>query len=118
MGILKLRRGSSIQRAFAGLVFGLFGILWMMIAIHVTADTSLPAVGIVLSGLGGLITIWYWGQAAYYLIHAANQQRFAEDDFAADEIVELIAPAVKRCQKCRAELAPTFRYCPQCGTKA
>lgn len=112
---LKLRRGPPIQRAFAGLVFGLFGILWMLIALQSSLDFGWP-VAALLGSLGVLITAWYWGQAAYYLIHAASQQRYAEDEHLPEAPPRDVEPA-RRCQKCRAHLEISFRYCPQCGTK-
>ena len=112
---LKLQRGSPIQRAVAGLVFGLLGVLWVLIVGQATVRYGLP-VAVGLGSIGALLTIWYWGQAAYYLIHAASQQRYAEDDLILDDAPVETLP-LRRCVKCRAELADSFRYCPQCGQK-
>lgn len=112
---LKLQRGSPIQRAVAGLVFGLFGILWVLIVAQLAVPFGWP-VAVALCSFGVLLTLWYWGQAAFYLVHATSQQRYAEDELTSD-----VAPvehlALRRCAQCRAVLDHCFRFCPQCGQK-
>ncbi len=118
MAALKLSREPSIHRALRGLVAGLFGILWTVCAWHLTAETHVPYVGTVFPLIGVAITLSAWGQAAFHFVHLARAQQFAEYDFVALEDRPAPMPvATKSCQKCRADLQPTFRYCPMCGTK-
>lgn len=118
MTTLSSRRGPSLQRAVRGLVAGLFGILWTLFAWHITAELHVPYVGVVFPLIGVLITLTAWSQAAYHFVHLAGQQRFAEYDFVSLEDQPVLTPkATKTCLKCRADLQPTFHYCPMCGTK-
>lgn len=109
---------------------GLFGILWTVLAVAMTANAPFPFVGIVFPAFGVIFTLLAWGSAVYNLVNATSQQRFAEYDFVAggEEPDPLQAkfgsasPATrsqpeKFCTSCAAPLQPAFRYCPQCGTK-
>jgi hypothetical protein len=123
---IKPGRGPSIQRAIGGLVAGLFGILWTVLAVALSAHASLPYVGVVFPLFGVVFTVAAWGQAAYHFIHATSQQRFAEYDFISQPeepspLPSRVAPgegaSARQCPRCQAELQATYRYCPQCGAK-
>lgn len=117
--------------SIAGFAVGLFGILWTVIAIAITADVSFPWIGIVLPGFGVIFTMLAWSSAVYNLINATNQQRFAEYDFVAgqdepDPLQQKFGPSVsaaksspgKFCTACGKPLEAEFRFCPQCGKAA
>jgi hypothetical protein len=129
---LKRGRGPSFQRAIAGLVFGLFGVLWTIIAAVITAEMPFPYVGIVFPAMGVLITLFAWCDAVYHFVNATSQQRFTEYDFvtqyaepdplqskfAAPSIPSPEPAATKFCVGCGTPLEATFKFCPQCGAKA
>jgi len=130
---LKSGRGPSIQKAIGGLVVGLFGILWTVLAVSITANAPFPLVGIIFPLFGVIFTLAAWGQAIYHFTNATSTQRFAEYDFVKhlDEPDPLnarfgsptkpasSAPAAQKfCTHCGGGLQDAFRFCPSCGTKA
>jgi hypothetical protein len=117
---LKLGRGPSIHRAIGGLVAGLFGVLWTVLAVGIAANAPFPYFGIVFPLFGVLLTLAAWGQAAYHFVNAARQQQFTEYDFVSQQD-ESDPPRPQApgnsCPRCQSGLQATFRYCPQCGMK-
>lgn len=104
----------------AGLVCGLFGVLWTVIAVAVTAEMPWPYVGLVFPALGVLITLVAWSNAAYHFVNATSQQRFTEYDFVTqcdEPAPQRLETATKCCAKCAAPLQAAFKFCPQCGAK-
>jgi hypothetical protein len=123
---LKSGRRPSFQRAVAGLVGGLLGVLWTVFAVAITADAVFPLMKVILPLFGVLVTLLAWGSAMHQFINAASQQRFAEYEFlSSQEELELLqakfdaktasSPAARSCLGCGAPLQKEFRFCPQCG---
>ncbi len=121
---IPLNRSSVMVRGVAATVAGLFGILWTIFALHVTADAPFPSVvKWVFPAFGVLFTLSAWGQAVWHFIHATSEQKFAQDD---DDRIPPVTDWSSRgntalagsiCSRCRAPLQTEFRYCPQCGQK-
>jgi len=101
----------AVRRVIAGLVIGLCGVLWTVLAVAVAGHWALPYIlGFTLPALGIGVTILAWSSAVSHLVRIASQQRFAEDEFLADELPS------KACS-CGRKLEATFRFCPQCGLR-
>lgn len=101
----------AVRRAIAGLVIGLCGVLWTVLAVAAAGHWALPYVlGFALPAVGVGVTILAWSSAVSHLVRIASQQRFAEDEFLAEEL------PLQACS-CGRKLELTFRFCPQCGLR-
>ncbi|MFO0917128.1 MAG: zinc ribbon domain-containing protein [Planctomycetaceae bacterium] len=119
---LPFSRGPALVRAVGAVVAGLFGVLWTILALSLTADAPFPtAVKWIFPAAGLLFTLAAWMQAAWLFIHAASEQKYAQDDDqpqGADGTSAGYKPSDEgTCSRCHAPLRLEYHYCPHCGQK-
>jgi hypothetical protein len=125
---VKPGRGPSAFSAIGGIFGAVFGVLWTILAINITADAPFPAVKIIFPLFGVLFVVGSIAGVIYNAYNATQPDRFSNLDVEANDADAAAAassakvlkdePRGKYCTNCGAGLRDSDRFCSECGTPA